>query len=245
MGDHIFVCYAREDAGFVLRLAASLQARGVPVWLDQWNIKGGTDWDHSIDSALHDCAQFLIVLSPAAVASDEVRGELRTALDKKKPVVPVLRQTCDIPRRLLLTQYVDFTGRSPDDVATLDLLVRALGMQAESPLPQRSQPVRSASRGLWLYGTVGGLLVLVVLTAWFWLRQPTKPDELAASRPLPPSSVNVSTHPAASPPPPSSPTPLLVNEKKDKPRLIPVYISTNPRGFEIYRNGQGCVCILL
>ncbi|HEY7493628.1 MAG TPA: toll/interleukin-1 receptor domain-containing protein [Candidatus Tectomicrobia bacterium] len=227
MGEHIFICYAREDESFVLRLATSLHARGVPVWLDQWHIKVGTDWDHSIDSALHDCAQFLIVLSPVAVASDEVRGELRTALDKKKPVVPVLRQACDIPRRLLLTQYVDFTGRSPDDAATLDRLVRALGLRTEPPPLPKPQPVRCASRRLWLYGTAGGVLVLGVLLGWLWPRQPTTPEPFAS--PLPPlSPVSVASTPAASP----------GTGKQDKPRLVPVHINTQPRGFDIYRGEQ-------
>jgi hypothetical protein len=60
MGDHVFVCYAREDEAFVLKLAAHLRDRGVPVWLDQWEISSGTDWDQSIDNAIYDCARFLI-----------------------------------------------------------------------------------------------------------------------------------------------------------------------------------------
>jgi TIR domain len=238
MGDHIFICYARKDQSFVLRLAASLKARGVPVWLDQWNIQEGTDWDQSIDSALHDCTQFLIVLSPVAVASEEVRGELRTALNKKKPVVPVLRQACEMPRQLLLKQYVDFTGCGPDDVATLDRLVRALGMLEEGHLPQSPQRVRSDARRLWLHGTVGGLLVLGALLGWLWPRQPTKPDNLALAQPLLLSSARLSDHPTNSPSLPPSPRPLRTNEKEDKPSLIPVYISTQPSGFDVYREGQ-------
>jgi len=94
MGDHVFLCYARKDEDFVLKLAANLKERGVPVWLDQWDIPPSADWDLTIDDALYDCARFLIVLSPAARASREVRGELRTALDENKPIVPVLYQKC-------------------------------------------------------------------------------------------------------------------------------------------------------
>jgi len=137
MGDHVFICYARQDQDFVLKLAANLKERGVPVWLDQWDIPPGDDWDLTIDNALYDCAQFLIVLSPAAIASREVRGELRTALDENKPIVPVLYQTCRIPRQLRLIQHVDFTARGPDDGAALGQVLRALGVSEPSrPTPK-------------------------------------------------------------------------------------------------------------
>jgi formylglycine-generating enzyme required for sulfatase activity len=131
MGDHIFICYAREDEDFVLRLAANLKQRGVPVWLDQWNIPPSADWDLAIDDALYDCARFLIILTPAAVASPEVRGELRTALDENKPILPVLYQACRIPRQLRLIQHIDFTSSGPDDHILLGQVLRALGV----PIP--------------------------------------------------------------------------------------------------------------
>lgn len=45
MGDHVFLCYARKDEDFVLKLATNLKGRGVPVWLDQWDIPPSADWD--------------------------------------------------------------------------------------------------------------------------------------------------------------------------------------------------------
>ena len=77
---HTFVCYARHDEVFVLGVAAAMRDRNVRIWIDQWNIQPGADWNRSIDSALKACSAFLIVLSPEAVASDEVRAELRAAL---------------------------------------------------------------------------------------------------------------------------------------------------------------------
>lgn len=58
MDGYIFICYARIDREFVRKLAANLKSQGVPVWLDQWDIPPGADWDQSIDSALHACAHF-------------------------------------------------------------------------------------------------------------------------------------------------------------------------------------------
>ena len=124
--NHVFICYAREDESFVLQLAENLKGRGVPVWLDQWDIQPGSDWDRSIDDAIYACAKFIIVLSPQAVESREVRGELRIALDKHKPIIPVIHSACQIPRQLLIIQYVDFASRRPDDEAALRQLLRTL-----------------------------------------------------------------------------------------------------------------------
>jgi hypothetical protein len=168
MGDYVFISYAREDHDFVLKLATELKDRGISVWLDQWDIPAGADWDQNIDSALRDCAHFLIILSPAAVASKQVRGELQTALDDNKPIVPVLRRACQIPRVLRLIQYVDFTSSGPGGEPTFDRLVRALHMPEAGRSPQGEEPINGQSRRLWLYGVMGGLLVLGLLFAWLW-----------------------------------------------------------------------------
>jgi hypothetical protein len=126
MSDHVFICYAREDEAFVLQLGKNLKGRGVPVWLDQWDIPPGSDWDRNIDNAIYDCAKFIIVLSSQSVESTEVRGELHTALHEHKPIIPVIRSACRIPRQLLTIQHVDFTSHGPDDEAALRQLLRTL-----------------------------------------------------------------------------------------------------------------------
>ena len=129
MGDHVFICYSREDEEFVLKLAENLKDKGVPVWLDQWNIPPGANWNQAIDDALYDCAQFLVVLSPAAVKSVRVQGEWVTALEEEKPVVPVLCQECRIPSQLRLFQRVDSASRGPDDSAALERLLSVLNVK--------------------------------------------------------------------------------------------------------------------
>jgi hypothetical protein len=148
MPDYVFVCYARQDQDFALKLAASLKERSVPVWLDQWNIAPSADWDSSIDGALESCARFLIVLSPASVASKEVRSELRAALDRQKPVLPVLHQPCTIPRQLLLIQYVSFISRRPEDESLINDVVRAL--KSSEPVPHAPAVSLGAGRRVWV-----------------------------------------------------------------------------------------------
>ena len=101
--------------------------------MDLWNIAPGSDWDRAIDRALWQCARFLIVLSPAAVTSDEVRGELRAALNGRKPIVPVLFRLCEIPRQLQNIQFVDFSADRSSPDGLLDELARVLRAATQAP----------------------------------------------------------------------------------------------------------------
>jgi iron(II)-dependent oxidoreductase len=137
MRDHIFICYARKDQEFVLQLASGLKKRGVTIWIDQWNIPAGEDWDIAIEEALYKCTVFIIVLSPQAVRSKEVRAELRTALDEGKEILPIIYQSCRIPRQLRLVQYIDFIGQKPDDDKKLRELLTAIDTLMS--IPQKSK----------------------------------------------------------------------------------------------------------
>jgi hypothetical protein len=107
-----FICYAREDTEFVFSLTETLinRYRTVLIWLDRLHIKEGEDWDRAVDEALYGCPSFLIILSPESVASNEVRAELRVALDENKLLIPVLYKPCNIPRQLKLKQFIDMTA---------------------------------------------------------------------------------------------------------------------------------------
>jgi hypothetical protein len=83
MADHVFISYAKADKDFVLPLATRLKRSGVQVWVFQWELVAGTNWERTIEDALYDCARFMIVLSPAAMASEEVRGELRARVSEQ------------------------------------------------------------------------------------------------------------------------------------------------------------------
>jgi tetratricopeptide (TPR) repeat protein len=159
MDDHVFVCYSRKDEDFALKLATNLKNQGVPIWLDQWDILPSDDWDRSIDKALYGCKYFLIILSSTSVDSKEVRGELRTALDKNKTIVPILYQSCEIPRQLRLIQYIDFVSRNSDDRKAIEQALRALGKAKgapAAPVAQREPKQEKASdwynKGDALYG---------------------------------------------------------------------------------------------
>ncbi len=129
--------------------------------------------DKTIDTAVRECSRLLIVLSPASVESREVRGELRLAFDQGKPVLPVLHQSCEIPRQLRLIQLVDFMGPESDHEAALGKVLSALRQRAEKVVP--APPGRGLGRRLsFLRFRPGGAavgkyvaLMLIVLVTLF------------------------------------------------------------------------------
>jgi WD40 repeat protein len=179
MPPRVFFCYAREDENFALRLARELKQQGVEVWVDQWDIPPEADWDKTIDNALRECSRLLIVLSPASVQSSEVRGELRTALDLGKPILPILYRQCDIPRQLRIVQFVDFTGPEAGREAALKRVLSACrgetdsGQQMQEVIPGRNagkwpSTASRSSRRIWLIGLLA-VLALVVSISWIAL----------------------------------------------------------------------------
>jgi WD40 repeat protein len=206
MSSRVFICYARVDQSFALPLAHQLQARGVPVWIDQVENKVSDDWDRDIDRALRECSHLLIVLSPASVDSREVRGELRTALDLGKPVLPVLYKPCEIPRQLRIVQFVDFTGRAPDDTVALSQLVEALQpapdriapLDAPGPLPAMPRSVTRfaglRALSVWTKAALGGaLLLLIAALTWFGLDMATEPRRRLNDAALSPDGAYLAT----------------------------------------------------
>jgi hypothetical protein len=126
MNDRVFICYSRKDENFALKLAKNLKRKGIPVWLDQWDIPSGSNWNRTIETTLKECAKLLLILSPSSVESDEVQCEWLSVLGEGKTIVPILYQPCRIPVRLKSIQYIDFTSRSPDDKEALEQISKAL-----------------------------------------------------------------------------------------------------------------------
>jgi hypothetical protein len=62
----LFISYASEDRPAALRLAAELEAAGLPVWLDRQQLDWGSDYTARIRLAIQQCALFVPVLSRTA-----------------------------------------------------------------------------------------------------------------------------------------------------------------------------------
>jgi hypothetical protein len=120
----IFFSYSRADASdFSLRLALDLKKEGFNVWIDQQDIRAGSEWDLEIEKALETCDCLLFIETEKSVISNNVLDEVYYALDQDKKVIPVILHDSKTPFRLQRLQHVDFTK---DYNAGLTQLIREL-----------------------------------------------------------------------------------------------------------------------
>lgn len=71
MTQAIFLSYASQDADAARRICEALRAKGLEVWFDQSELRGGDAWDQSIRKQIKECALFVPVIS----ANTQARAE--------------------------------------------------------------------------------------------------------------------------------------------------------------------------
>ena len=145
MSGRIFISYSRRDQEFVFKLANDLEARGGRVWLDQADIRGGTQWRQSISNGIEQAAAFLLIISPDSVASQYVNFELEIAEAQGKPVFPIIYRRTSLRDNLSRFQFIDFTrGGYQENLTDLltGLSVLEIDFQDAPELSQEEQAIR-------------------------------------------------------------------------------------------------------
>lgn len=139
-----FLSYSSNDKEFAEKLATSLNANGIEIFFDKWEIKVGDSIVNKIDTALGKMTDLIIVISENSINSNWVKKELSSALVKKLgnnsvKILPVLIEECNIPTIIADLKYADFVKGFENGF--LDLM-EALGLsKREEPL----QKLTSAS----------------------------------------------------------------------------------------------------
>lgn len=95
---YIFLSYSRVDTKFAKCIANDLRNHGFEVWIDQSHIPGGRHWDNYIEDALRNAFAMVLIVSPASVASENVKDEVSFAKNIGIRIIPVEYQlTKSIP----------------------------------------------------------------------------------------------------------------------------------------------------
>jgi TolB-like protein len=106
----VFVSYKRENLAAVGRLVEALRAEGIGVWWDQ-DIPPNAAWEATIEKELAAAKLVIVAWSPAAIASDNVKAEARSARGQGR-LLQVFVEACDPPLFFGERQGVDLTGWS-------------------------------------------------------------------------------------------------------------------------------------
>lgn len=114
----IFISYSTKDHIFAELAFIKLTEAGVTVWRDQGSLKAGGDWRNGIERGIASSSAVLLALSRHSVESPYVTFEWAYALGKRKIVIPVKLEQCNVHPRLEPIQHLDFSipGALPWDL---------------------------------------------------------------------------------------------------------------------------------
>jgi hypothetical protein len=139
MAEQIFISHSSADNACVERLYENLIDDRYWVWMDKKNLRGGEKWEPQIDENLRKANIFLVLFSPASLASDWVRHEGSMALALDQLIIPVNIEPGRsysinaLPLWARPIQLMDLFDGLPEYVDQLQLLKQRLG----TPIPIR------------------------------------------------------------------------------------------------------------
>jgi hypothetical protein len=87
----LFVSYAQDEDGARAReFADRIGAAGASVWMAERSIAGAENYALEVVAAIDACKVFVILCSPASMASPHVAVELQLAFESGKPRLPLV-----------------------------------------------------------------------------------------------------------------------------------------------------------
>lgn len=98
---YIFVSYAHKDSKLVFQEIKKFHDKGYPIWYDQ-GIIAGKEWDDEVANALKSSSLVVAFISKNAMASKNVKNEIKFALEKNVPIVPIFLEKTQLPPGLEL-----------------------------------------------------------------------------------------------------------------------------------------------
>ena len=136
----VFLCHGSEDKPIVREIYRQLRNDGVSVWLDEFEIIGGQEWDVEIRKAVRQSHVIIVCLSKLSTRKEGyVQKEIKVALDlaDEKPegtifIIPLKLEDCDVPFRLSKRQYIHYFEEDGYSRLLRALRSRAADLQIEA-----------------------------------------------------------------------------------------------------------------
>jgi hypothetical protein len=90
--NHLMIVYARDDwETRVAPLLVRLQDTRLNAWVDQGLPPGSDDWRMAVEQALRECWLMVLVVSPEAFNSMDVKVMYRHFLNENKPIILLMQ----------------------------------------------------------------------------------------------------------------------------------------------------------
>ena len=137
----VFLSHNATDKPAVEALAQRLNAAGVGVWLDKWNLIPGDPWQPALEKALGECSSCAVFIGADGFGPWH-NEEMRVAIDRRVGdhdrrfrVIPVLLPHADRPERsklptfLTATTWVEFRSTMDDPEAFHRLICGIKGIE--------------------------------------------------------------------------------------------------------------------
>lgn len=98
---YVFISYAHKDSRRVSELISLMTEAGISIWYDQ-GIDPGSEWDDNIAMHIEKCGCMVAVISHHYLASDNCKDELKFARDRKKDILILYIDECELPSGIAL-----------------------------------------------------------------------------------------------------------------------------------------------
>src|SRR6056297_2151617 len=98
---YIFISYSHRDTKEIFTIIENWHSGGYNIWYDE-GIDPGNEWPEEIAQALAGCSQFVVFISPSAVASKNVRNEINYALNHSKDFLAIHLEDTQLPKGMEL-----------------------------------------------------------------------------------------------------------------------------------------------
>lgn len=134
----VFLCHSSDNKPVARSLYHQFKSYGIDLWLDEYKLLPGQDWQIEIEKAVRKSDMVIVCLSRASISKrGYVQKEIRIALDvaDEQPegtifIVPLRIEECEIPDRLRKWQWVNYFEEDAFEKLLLSMKHRASEISA-------------------------------------------------------------------------------------------------------------------
>lgn len=200
----VFISYSRSELTFADSLYHELQQAGQDVWMDIYGLQVGKPWQQQIDGAIAACEIMLLVVSPRAIASQNVCREWDLALKQGKRVILLLFRPARINSAACLKrgggdicqeaawdtlrgcEWVDFRSAFPKALAHLNWLLREKAPRPpQHPIPTHGLKIPPTPRWFVLLGLIPFLSSMLAVNPFTLFQLIAEPSSIVLATLIP------------------------------------------------------------